>query len=188
MSPYLSILCMEKLSRTIDGEVAKKKWEPVKISKKGPKLSHFFFADDLTFFAIANIENCTTINTIFQYFQDCSGQKVSLNKSRVLLSMNCPPATRTLCAETSRIEEHNSLGKYLGFPMFHQKPTNRDFQFLIDNRRKKLTSWKSKTLNMAGRLVLAKFSLEGIPFHAMSYIKISTKVTKAIDKTTRDFI
>lgn len=48
--------------------------------------------------------------------------------------------------------------------------------------------WKRSVLNMTGRVVLAKASLSGIPFHVMSYIKIPGKVTKAIDKTIRDFI
>lgn len=33
-----------------------KEWKPVKASRSGPFLSHFFFADDLVLFAEASIE------------------------------------------------------------------------------------------------------------------------------------
>lgn len=52
-SPYLFILCMEKLSHMIQDRVHRKQWKPVKVSRSGPSLSHFFFADDLIFFAQA---------------------------------------------------------------------------------------------------------------------------------------
>lgn len=41
---------------------------------------------------------------------------------------------------------------------------------------------------MAGRIVLAKATLSGIPTHVMSYIKLSESITKSLDKTIRDFI
>lgn len=113
--------------------------ETIKISRKGPKIYTFFFPDNLTLFATANVENCNTINRIFQHFHAVSGQKVTISKSRLLFSMNYPINTRNLCVKTLGIDELNSFGKYLGFPMFHQKPTNRDFQFIIDNMRKKIS-------------------------------------------------
>jgi hypothetical protein len=36
--------------------VKDKEWKPVKASRSGPFLSHFFFADDLVLFAEASIE------------------------------------------------------------------------------------------------------------------------------------
>lgn len=53
--------------------------------------------------------------------------------------------------------------------------------------RKKITGL-SATLNMAGRVILAKASLSGILSHIMSYIKLPKKTTKDLVKITRDFI
>lgn len=50
MSSYLFILCMERLSRSIELNLKDKSWTPVKITH-WPKLSHIFFAEDLTVFA-----------------------------------------------------------------------------------------------------------------------------------------
>lgn len=54
--------------------------------------------------------------------------------------------------------------------------------------RNRLAGWKTKSLSIAGRVVLAKAFLEGIPFHVMNYIKHIGKITKAIDKITKDFV
>lgn len=73
-----------------------------------------------------------------------------------------------------------SFGKYLSFPIFNKHPVNSDFQYLVDNMRQKLTGWKLITLNMAGRMVLAKVSLSGIPSNVMSYVKLPEAITKTL--------
>lgn len=66
MSQYLFILCMERLSKNIEREVSLGRWNPLKISRNGPKLSHLFSADNLTLFATADTINYLNINTILQ--------------------------------------------------------------------------------------------------------------------------
>lgn len=48
--------------------------------------------------------------------------------------------------------------------------------------------WKSYTLNMAGRLTLAKATLSNISSHVMNYIKILESVAKSMDKIIREFL
>lgn len=50
MSPYIFIMCMERLSHLIQQSVGSKVWNSIKISNKVPSLSHIFFADHLTLF------------------------------------------------------------------------------------------------------------------------------------------
>lgn len=69
---------MGRLSGNIDNDVRLGRWDPVRISKKGPKLSHLFFADDLTLFASTDDKNCHSINVILQYFHNYAGQRVKL--------------------------------------------------------------------------------------------------------------
>lgn len=44
LSPYLFVLCMERLSQMIDEKVLDKSWQAVRASKSGPLRSHLFFA------------------------------------------------------------------------------------------------------------------------------------------------
>lgn len=55
---------MERLSRNIDEAVRIKAWNPISISIFGPKVSHMFFADDLTLFSRADSHNYNTISRI----------------------------------------------------------------------------------------------------------------------------
>lgn len=47
LSPYLFIMCMEMLSRTINQSVDYFHWQPIRISKHGHDISHLLFADDI---------------------------------------------------------------------------------------------------------------------------------------------
>ena len=51
LSPYIFVLCIERLAYLISAEVPKGGWKPLIVAKKAPKLSHLFFADDLVLFA-----------------------------------------------------------------------------------------------------------------------------------------
>lgn len=187
MSPYLFILCMERLSRFIQDSVDHKCWVSIRISRSGPKLSHLFFADDLTLFAKADSNNCQIISSILNRFSVLTEQKVNLAKSQVILSKNCPTYTKEQCSLALNIQAKNTFGKFLGFSIFHKKPINNEFQYIIKIMWNRMTGWKFNMLNMAGKLVLAKATLDSIPLHVMNYIKIPKGVSKAMDKVTRDF-
>ncbi|KAA3478521.1 reverse transcriptase [Gossypium australe] len=47
LSPYLFVLCMEWLGYLIKSEMKTGKWQPIRLSRSGPALSHLFFVDDL---------------------------------------------------------------------------------------------------------------------------------------------
>lgn len=133
------------------------------------------------------MKNCNKIiNTLYKFWKD-SGQKINCAKSRVLFSKHCEPLVREQCSISLGIEEKETFGRYLGFPIFNKRPTSSDFHYQIYNIRKKLTGL-STTMNMAGRVVLVKTSLSGIPSYVMSYIKLPEKTIKDLDKITRDFI
>ena len=54
LSPYLFVLCMEKLSHLINQKLVEGSWKPVKTSRNGPVISHLFFTDDLILFGQAS--------------------------------------------------------------------------------------------------------------------------------------
>lgn len=84
------------------------------------------------------------------------GLKVNMHKSIFFASKNIP--RRRIGKFTSIISFHNTsnLGKYLGFPLLTGKVKNSDFSFILDRIHGRLQGWKSKLLNWAGRVTLAK--------------------------------
>jgi hypothetical protein len=62
MSPYLFLLCMEKLALLIQEKIDSNKWLPIRISSNGPAISHLFFADDCLLFTRAKCNIPILIN------------------------------------------------------------------------------------------------------------------------------
>ena len=89
LSPYLFVLCMERLCHLIDNAVANKKWKPIRLSQGGSRLSHVCFADDLILFAEASIAQIRVIRGVLERFCSASGQKVSLEKSKIFFLKQC---------------------------------------------------------------------------------------------------
>lgn len=73
LSPYIFVLCMERLAQAISLEVNNRRWRPIKLAKDGPTLSHLFFADDLVLFKEASLEQKEVIKGVLLKFCSASG-------------------------------------------------------------------------------------------------------------------
>ena len=128
-----SLLCMEYLSALIEGLCDSKQWTRVKASSGGPSFSHIFIANDLMLFAKVNTRNCEAIC-------DMAGQKVSRTKSRIFFSLNVSVQMKMDIYQQLGIQSTRNLGRYLGFPIFHQGRNGNAFNFLIKIVQEKLAS------------------------------------------------
>lgn len=63
----------------------------------------------------------------------------------------------------------------LGFPLLSRLPKHSDFNSIIQKNSSKLACWKSKLLNIAGRVTLAKSVLSAIPIHLMQCLPFHKK-------------
>lgn len=61
LSPYIFVLCMERLSQLISLAVEQHFWKPICLSRNGPPLSHLCFADDLILFGEASLYQAKVI-------------------------------------------------------------------------------------------------------------------------------
>lgn len=108
-------------------------------------------------------------------------------KSKMNYSKNTSKEDMDLFSSILGIKSSANFGKYLRFPIFHKRPTHGDFQFIIDSIKSKLTGWKTRFLNMAGRTTLAKASIASIPSHVMQFIKLHISTCNKINKTPKGF-
>lgn len=96
-------------------------WQPIKISKEGPTLSHLFFADDIILFSKVTTKSCHAIVDVLNQLMHHSGQQINFDKSKIYFSKNCKPTDKQFVTDSFSIKEGTSFGKYLGFPMFQGK-------------------------------------------------------------------
>ncbi|XP_057747786.1 uncharacterized protein LOC130966983 [Arachis stenosperma] len=188
LSPYIFVLCIERLSHLINKLIHEKQWEPIMLSRGGPKISHLCFADDLVLFAKADMKQVQIIKNALSLFCGCSGQKVNLGKSCVFFSSNVNHNTRHHLSQELGINLTVNLGKYLGVPLIHERCNKQHFQFIIDKMQSKLSSWNRKTLSLAGRCTLIQSILATIPSYCMQTMKIPAAVCQKIDKICKDFL
>ena len=119
ISPYLFLLCMEFLGAHITSMCEVRRWDKVRASRRGPSFSHVFFADDLMLFAKADRKNCEAIIEVLDNFCNLAGQKINLEKLKILLSPNVTGGRRKGICRRLGITETSNLGKYLGFPIIY---------------------------------------------------------------------
>lgn len=188
ISPYLFVLCMERLSHMIERSVESKDWKPISLSRGGPKLSHICFADDLILFAEASVSQVQVIRKVLETFCGASGQKVSLAKSKIFFSSNVSRDLEKDVSAASGIQSSRDLGKYLGMPILQKRMNKDTFGDVLARVSSRLAGWKSCVLSMAGRLTLTKAVLSSIPVHSMSSIVLPKSTLAGLDKISRSFL
>ena len=187
LSPYIFVLCMEKLSHLIQSAIEIGAWKPIRSSQNGPLVSHLFFADDLILFAEASCSQARILKQCMDRFCELSGQSVNFDKSKLFCS---PNTDKKLAKDISAIcgsPLTGDLGKYLGMPLIHSRVSKNTYSDLVDKVQSRLAGWKSKILNIAGRVTLIQAVNSSIPVYAMQTAKLPISTAMTLDKLNRDF-
>ncbi|CAI0395768.1 unnamed protein product [Linum tenue] len=187
LSPYLFILCMERLSHRIDQAIRDKLWKPIRLSKDGPALSHLFFADDLVLFAEAESSQIRIVKQCLDEFCQSSGQRVNYNKSAIFVSANIERRRARWLSRRASIPLTVDIGRYLGVNAIHGRVSKARYQELILRIQRKLAPWKAKHLSLAARMTVVKSISTAIPVYPMQMELLPASICKSIDRLNRDF-
>ena len=160
----------------------------IKVSQRGPSVSHLMFADDLVLFAKANNVNCCAIRDVLDEFCKISRQTVSEAKSRVFFSPNVDLDDREAFCDILGFASTSYLGKYLGIPIRQLGMSSREYNFILDRVKQKLVGSKANLLTLVGRAVLFQASLAAIPSYVMQCVALLGKVLDGIDRVNRNFL
>lgn len=96
LSPFLFLICAERLSALLRATENKKAIHGVKIGKKVDPISHLFFADDSLLFTRANEEEIDNVMEIFSIYEAASGQILNMENSEVSFSQNIDPQKKDM--------------------------------------------------------------------------------------------
>lgn len=188
ISPYLFVIMMEKLAHLIQGEVDNGVWLPFCLKKKGTKVSHLFFADDLILFSEASMDQAAVIKACLEDFCIASGQRVNFDKSRVFFSSNVNHTRITQISSFLGISPTPNLGKYLGVPLHHQRVSASNYNYILEKMDGRLQNWKSRLLSFAARQTLVSSVLSSLPVYSMQSSPLPASTCKDIDLRCRRFL
>lgn len=158
------------------------------LRRGGPQISHLFFADDLLLFGEASSEQIKVMRSCLENFCIASGQKVSLEKSRLLVSHNVHHVRASQLSSEACISLTSDLGKYLGVPLLHRRTNRETYDFLLRNSQQRLASWKATSLSFAGRVTLTQSVVASLPTYCMQTMLLLKYVSNKLEKDQRRFI
>ncbi|CAN1783159.1 hypothetical protein LINPERHAP1_LOCUS16181 [Linum perenne] len=99
-------------------QVNNRQWQPIKVSRNGPGLSHLFFADDLLIFGKASVAQAQFMSKVFVDFCASSGQKVNAAMSLLFVSKKTPLALKQQLGNITGFKLTDNLGRYLGLLLY----------------------------------------------------------------------
>lgn len=85
-------------------------------------------------------------------------------------------------------KEASSIGTYLSNPLTGKSPRVKDYKYLIEKVQSKLAHWKSNQLSFAGKVTLAKATIEALPTYNMMSVAIPQECIKKTHQHQRSFI
>lgn len=143
-----------------------------KICRRAPMITHTFYADDSLIFLEATPRNVIGIKNILNQFSAWSGQLVNASKSTVVCSSNLPRRLARHLCQSLHMKLSTSPGNYLGINIQWGRLSYSNFADSLVKITNRLSGWKNKALNFAGRDVLIKSVLDPSLNRLMCTLKI----------------
>lgn len=147
-----------------------------------------FFADELMMFGEATEQQMVNVMRCMDMFSINSSLKINFNKSLIYCSPNTCARTKRRIGEISGITVMENISKYLGIPILQKRVSKNTFGYILENMRKKLVSWKTESLSLAGRRVLTQSALATILVYSMQAMALPKGTCEEIDRTCRSFL
>jgi hypothetical protein len=187
LSPYLFLLCAEGFHFLISQASEQGELQGVALCRRGPRITHLFFADDSLLFTKATPRDCAKLQEILLLYERASGQQVNQDKTTIFFSKATPTATQAAIKDTLGVPIIKQYEKYLGLPSFVGKNGTACFTQLKERVWSKLMGWKEKLLSQAGREVLIKSIAQAIPTYTMSCFRLPNRLCQDLESMIRKF-
>eukprot|EP00253_Pinus_taeda_P014858 PITA_14858 len=159
LSPFLFILMMERLGRSIKHAKSMGKIKGLQLTENGEALTYEQFVDDTMLQGIPTVKEATVYKQILNDFARATG-----------------------------FQRDSLPSKYLGVPLT-TKPMHKSIWEPLSNRMQdKVRKWTIRALNITDKLVLAKAVLQSIPVFMLLELPDPKGVLQRFRNIQRDFL
>ncbi|GJZ67828.1 reverse transcriptase domain, reverse transcriptase zinc-binding domain protein [Tanacetum coccineum] len=179
LSPFLFLLVVEALQVSILEACNKGLFKRVSLVGCGDNLSLLQYADDALFFGKWSPSNANNLILILKCFEEASGLKVNLAKSRIF-GVGLDIIEVEVVASSLGCLHGSIPFMYLGLPVGRKMSFFDSWGEVVNRVRNMLTAWKAKSLSIGGRLTLIKSVLGSIPVYYLSLFKAPLKIINLI--------
>ena len=187
LSPYLFLLCSEGLNRMLQQADSNDTTRGFSLCKRGPKISHLFFADDTLLFCKASMADLQAIQVILALYEEASSQKLNREKTTIFFSKAVKEDTKALISNFLQVPEVKEYENYLGLPAVLGRKRKAILNYIKERVWSKLQGWKEKLLSQASREILLKAVVQAIPTFAMSCFKLPVGLCHEIEALIHKF-
>ncbi|KAJ9541035.1 LOW QUALITY PROTEIN: hypothetical protein OSB04_027541 [Centaurea solstitialis] len=147
----------------------------------GTTVSHLQYADDVVFFGKWKSVNFRNLLKILVCFQELSGLKINVRKSRLFgLGVTEEDVRRWATSAGCGFGKLPFL--YLGLPVGASMKRLDHWKEALDKIQKRLESWKSRFVSFGGRLMLVKSVLGSLPLYFFSMFRAPSGVIKECER------
>lgn len=187
LSPFIFILCTERLSTLIAQRESKRLINGISICSDAPSVNHLLFANDSLLFCHASDDECKQIGDVLKFYEGTFRQQVNLQKSEIFFSRNVKRPMQMRMAGLLGVKQVDRHDMYLGMPTLVGQNKTACFSYIRNRLWKQLLGWKGKLLSAAKKEVLVKAVAQAIPNYKMSYFLIPKHFCDDLNKLIASF-
>jgi hypothetical protein len=185
LSPMLFIWAMEPLQRLL--ELATRDGLLSLLNNRAATLRASLYADDAAVFLNPLREDVYLVAETLELFGSASGLITNRGECAVY-PIRCENVDLMHAMEGFQCPIQNFPCNYLGLPLHYKQLRRVEVQPLIDKLSNRMSSWKEKFLNRAGRLKLMNTVLSSMPTYFLIVFAPKKWAVKRIDKIRRGFL
>lgn len=118
-------------------------------------------------------------------FANVSGQRISLEKSKLYFSPNFDRVEVGRISTVAGIPITDDLGRYLGSQLVHRRQSKGMDDQLMEKYKAWMEGWKNRCLSLAGRITLANSVILSLLVYHMQTSRLPMSVLKNLDQMVR---
>eukprot|EP00253_Pinus_taeda_P008507 PITA_08507 len=187
LSPFLFVILMEGLSRTIAKKKAEGSIKGLQPIRSLPATTHQQFVDDTMLHGTPTVKEAVAYRGILDLFSQASSMEINFSKSTIFF-FNTHLAVQAHLSQLLGFRIGSLPSKYLGDPLTLKPWQKIHWEKVLTNMKKKCSHWTNIALNLAGRLILTKAVLQAILQYLLSMLPAPKGILQQMRNIQRSFL